>query len=102
MNYTAETVRSNDWGLTDPGLDGVSIRSDIGGWLDRISTEQLSRAAKQCAYFVQLLLQPGISHGLTLPRVGYSYNSPLSAKHWGSPFDGFASSTPAFVGPAKQ
>jgi hypothetical protein len=88
--------------LTDPGLDGVSIRGDIGGRLDGISAEQLSRAAKQCAHFVQLLLQPGISHGLTLPRVGYSYNSPLSPKHLGRRFDGFAGSTPAFVEPAKQ
>ena len=45
-------------GLADPGLDGVSIRGDIGGRLDRIDAEQLSRPAKQRAYFIQLLLQP--------------------------------------------
>jgi hypothetical protein len=67
-------------GLTDPGLDSVAIRSDIGGRLDRISTEQLSRPAKQCAYFVQLLLQPRISHSLTLPRLVYSHNSPPRPK----------------------
>ena len=60
MNYTGETARSTDElaGLTDPGLDGVSIRGDIGGWLDGIGAEQLSRPAKQRAYFIQLLLQP--------------------------------------------
>jgi hypothetical protein len=45
-------------GLADPGLDGFSIRGDIGRWLDRIGAKQLSRPAKQYAYFIQLLLQP--------------------------------------------
>jgi hypothetical protein len=44
--------------LTDPGLDGVAIWGDIGGGLDRIGAEQLSRPTQQCAYFIQLLLQP--------------------------------------------
>ena len=69
MSCTGEAARSRDErGLADPGLDGVAIRSDIGGRLDRIGAEQLSRPAKQRAYFIQLLLQPGISHTLTLPR----------------------------------
>jgi hypothetical protein len=94
MNYTAETARNNRraCGLTDPGLDGVSIRSNIGRRLDRIGAEQLSRPTKQCAYFVQLLLQPGISHTLTLPRRGYSHNSLQSPKHVGR---SFGCSTPA-------
>ena len=78
-------------GLADPGLDGVAVRGDIGGWLDRIGAEQLSRPPKQCAYFIQLLLQPGFSHMLTLPRLRYSHNSPQSPK-----------ALPAIVGPAKQ
>ena len=32
--------------LADPDLDGVLIGSDIGGRLDRIRAEQLSRSAK--------------------------------------------------------
>jgi hypothetical protein len=104
MSFTAETARSNDWGggLTNPGLDGVSIRSDIGGRLDRINAEQLSRSAKQCAHFVQLLLQPGISHRLTLPSRDYSHNSPRSLKHVGRSFDGLCRQHAAFVRPAKQ
>jgi hypothetical protein len=76
MSYRAQTTGSRDErGLTDPGLNSVSIRGDIGGRLDRIGTEQLSRPTKQCAYLIQLLLQPGISHTLTLLRLGYSHNS---------------------------
>jgi len=80
MSCTAETARSCDKcaPLADPGLDGVAIRSDIGGRLDRICSEQLSRPAKQCTQFVKLLLQPGISHLLKLPRPSYSHNSPVS------------------------
>jgi len=101
MNYPAETARNNRraCGLTNPGLDGVSIRGNIGGRLGRIGAEQLSRPTKQCAYFVQLLLQPGISHGLTLPRLGYSDNSLQSPKHVGWSFGGAA---PAPVWQAKQ
>jgi hypothetical protein len=76
MSFSAQTTGSPDErGLTDPGLNSVSIRGDIGGRLDRIGTEQLSRPTKQCAYLIQLLLQPGISHTLTLLRLGYSHNS---------------------------
>jgi hypothetical protein len=76
MSFSAQTIGSLDErGLADPGLNSVSIRSDIGGRLDRIGTEQLSRPTKQCAYLVQLLLQPRISHTPTLPRLGYSDNS---------------------------
>jgi hypothetical protein len=56
--------------LADPGLDGITIRNDIGRRLDGIATEQLSGPVKQCPYFVQLLLQPRISHALTLPTPG--------------------------------
>lgn len=69
------------WGptlLADPGFDSVSIRSNVGGRLDGIYAEQLSRPAQQRAHFVQLLLQPGISHMLKLPRPSYSHNSPPS------------------------
>ena len=76
MSFSAQTTGSRDErGLADPGLNSVSIRSDIGGRLDRIGAEQLSRPTKQCAYLIQLLLQPGISHILTLLRLGYSHNS---------------------------
>jgi hypothetical protein len=76
MSFSAQTTGSRDQrGLADPGLHSVSIRSDIGGRLDRIGAEQLSRPTKQCAYLIQLLLQPGISHMLTLLRLGYSHNS---------------------------
>jgi hypothetical protein len=76
MSFSAQTTGSRDErGLADPGLDSVSIRSDIGGRLDRVGAEQLSRPTKQCAYLIQLLLQPGISHMLTLLRRGYSHNS---------------------------
>ena len=44
--------------LADPGLHGVSIRGDIGGRLDRVGAEQLSRPAEQRTHFIQLLLQP--------------------------------------------
>jgi hypothetical protein len=79
MSCTGRTARRRDERafLADPGLDSVAIRSDIGGRLDRICAEQLSRPAKQCAHFVQLLLQPGISHTLKLPTPSYSHNSPL-------------------------
>jgi hypothetical protein len=101
MNYSAETARNNRraCGLTDPGLDGVSIRSEISGGLDRIGAEQLSRPTKQCAYFVQLLLQPGISHTLTLPTLVYSHNSLQSPKHAGW---SFGCTTPTLVWPAEQ
>jgi hypothetical protein len=81
MSCTAQAARSRDERapLADPGLDGVAIRSDIAGRLNRICAEQLARPAKQCAYFVQLLLEPGISHMLKLLRPGYSHNSPLRA-----------------------
>lgn len=81
MSCTAQAARSRDerGPLADPGLDGVAIRSDIAGRLNRICAEQLARPAKQCAYFVQLLLEPGISHMLKLLRPGYSHNSPLWA-----------------------
>jgi hypothetical protein len=76
MSFSAQKTGSRDErGLADPGLNSVSIRSDIGGRLDRIGAEQLSRPTKQCAYLIQLLLQPGISHMLTLLRLGYSHNS---------------------------
>jgi hypothetical protein len=65
-------------GLADPGLDGVSVRGDSGRRLDRIGAEQFSRPTKQRAHFIQLLLQPRISHTLTLPRRSYSHNSPRS------------------------
>jgi hypothetical protein len=61
--------------LADPDPNGVTVRSDIGGWFDGISAEQLSSLVKQCAHLVQLLLQPGISHILKLPRPRYSHNS---------------------------
>ena len=76
MSFSVQTTGSRDErGLADPGLNSVSIRSDIGGRLDRIGAKQLSGPAKQCAYLIQLLLQPRISHTLTLPRLGYSHNS---------------------------
>jgi hypothetical protein len=79
MSCTGRTAprRDDRVFLTDPGLDCVAVRSDIGGRLDRICAEQLSRSAKQCAHFVQLLLQPGISHALKLPTSSYSHNSLL-------------------------
>jgi hypothetical protein len=79
MSCTGRTARRRDERafLADPGLDGVAVRSDIGGRFDRICAEQLSRPAKQCAHFVQLLLQPGISHTLKLPTPSYSHNSLL-------------------------
>jgi hypothetical protein len=67
---------NNERGLADPGSDGVSIWSDIGGRLDRGGSEQFSCPAKQRAHFVELLLQPGISHALTVPRPAYPHNSP--------------------------
>ena len=81
MTCTAQAARSRDERapLADPGLDGVAIRSDIAGRLNRICAEQLARPAKQCTHFVQLLLKPGISHMLKLPTASYSHNSPLSA-----------------------
>jgi hypothetical protein len=76
MSFSARTTGSRDErGLADPGLNGVSIRSDIGGRLDRIGAEQLSRSPKQCAHLIQLLLQSRISHTLTLPTLGYCHNS---------------------------
>jgi hypothetical protein len=81
MNLTAPATPGRESApLADPGLDGVAIRSDIGGRFDGIDAEQLSRPAKQCAYFVQLLLQPGISHMVKLPRLSYSHNSPPLAR----------------------
>jgi hypothetical protein len=81
MICTAQAARSRDERapLADPGLDSVAIRSDIAGRLNRICAEQLARPAKQCAHFVQLLLEPGIIHMLKLLRPGYSHNSPLRA-----------------------
>lgn len=38
--------------LANPGLNGVTIRSDIGGRFDRIAAKQLSCPVKQCAHFV--------------------------------------------------
>jgi hypothetical protein len=54
--------------LANPGLNGITIWSDIGGRLDRIAAEQLSCPVKQCAHLVQLLLQPGISHVLDVTQ----------------------------------
>jgi hypothetical protein len=87
MSLTAAAAPGRDENapLADPGLHGVAIRSDIGRRLDRIDAEQLSRPAKQCSYFVQLLLQPGISHMVKLPRPSYSHNSPpQSPNTWGA------------------
>jgi hypothetical protein len=77
MNYPGETAPSTEQidRLADPGLDGVSIRNDVGRRFDRIGAEQLSRPPKQCAHFVQLLLQPGISHLLKVPRPRNPHNS---------------------------
>lgn len=53
--------------LAQPRLYGGRIRCDIGRRLDGIEAEQLSRTAQQRTHFVQLLLEPGISHRSTLP-----------------------------------
>ena len=74
MNYLGVTTPT-EW-LANPSLDGVAIRGDISGRLDRIGAEQLSRPAKQRTHFIQLLLQPRFSHTLTLLRCRYSHNSP--------------------------
>jgi hypothetical protein len=74
MNYPGVPTPTEQ--LANPSFDGVAIRGDIGGRLDRIGAEQLSRSAQQRTHFIQLLLQPRISHTLTLPRCRYPHNSP--------------------------
>jgi hypothetical protein len=54
----------------------------IRAQLDGISAEQLSPAPRSAAYFVQLLVRPGISHVLTLARLGNHHNSPLRLNTW--------------------
>lgn len=65
--------------LKQPALGGIRIGCDIGGRLDRVGAEQLSRAGQQRTHLIELLLQRRIGHGLTLPRPCRSHNSPSAA-----------------------
>ena len=64
--------------LKKPGFCGFGIGRDIGGRLDGIGPEQLSRPAEQGAHLVELLLQRRISHICTLPSTAQPHNSLLN------------------------